>query len=209
MQRIIDFVSGKLTYEEFEEMFTVDSSIWSVAQTLLTPEIMNDNTHPFWTKSNRYRLESNNFSIRLACLAFGFDSAGKVITHRMLGELVSYQYPDVILRDPPGNSITDLRDKLGMEYLGGTEVDALIQNVLCRKTEKISVAKFINTAKQELRALFHLTPHSYPRWIQEPEWPMGKKSPMMFVKQQRTGELVELLFQDVDTKEQRIVKQYY
>lgn len=195
MQRIIDFVSGKLTYEEFEEMFTVDSSIWSVAQTLLTPEIMNDNTHPFWTKSNRYRLESNNYSIRLACLAFGFDSAGKVITHRMLGELVSYQYPDVILRDPPENSITDLRDKLGMEYLGGTEVDALIQDVLCRKTEKISVAKF--------------TPHSYPRWIQEPEWPMGKKCPMMFIKQQRTGELVEFIFQDVDTKEQRIVKQYY
>lgn len=102
MQRIIDFVSGKLTYEEFEEMFTVDSSIWSVAQALLTPEIMNDNTHPFWTKSNRYRLESNNYSIRLACLAFGFDSAAKVVTHRMLGELVSYQYPDVVLRDPPG-----------------------------------------------------------------------------------------------------------
>lgn len=209
MQRIIDFVSGNLTYEEFETLFTVDPSIWDVAQSLLTPEIMNDNTHPFWSKSNRSRLESNNYSIQYACLSFGFDSVGKVVTHRMLGELVSYQYPDVILRDPPGFSETDLREKLGMEYLGGTEVDELIQEVLYRKTEGISVAKFINTAKQELRTLFHLAPRKFPRWIQAPEWPMGRKSPMMFVKQQRSGELVEFLFQDVDTKEQRIVKQYY
>lgn len=209
MQRIIDFVSGKVTYDAFETMFTEDPSLWDVAQTLLTPEIMNDSTHPFWSKSNRYRLESNQYSIQYACLSFGFDLAARGITHRMLGELVSYQYPDVILRDPPELSEADLRDKLGMEYLGGPEVDTLIGEILHGKPEGISVTKFINSAKQKMRTLFHLAPRKFPRWIQEPEWPMGKKSPMMFVKQQRSGELVEFFFQDVDTKEQRIVKQYY
>lgn len=47
MQRIIDFVSGKLTYSEFETMFTGDPSIWDIAQSLLTPEIMNDKNHVF------------------------------------------------------------------------------------------------------------------------------------------------------------------
>lgn len=209
MHRIIDFVSGKLTYEEFETLFTMDPSIWDVAQTLLTPEIMNDNAHPFWSKSNRNRLESNNYSVRYACLSFGFDSVGRVVTHRMLGELVSYQYPSIVLCDPPEFSEPDLREKLGMEYLGGMEVDKLIQDILKKKTEAISLTKFITLAKQDLRALFHLTPRKYPRWIQEPEWPMGANSPMMFIKQQKTGELVEFIFQDVDTKEQRIVKQYY
>lgn len=209
MNRIIDFVSGKLTYKEFEVLFTTDPSLWDIAQTLLTPEILNDNAHPFWSKSNRSRLESNNNSVQYACLSFGYDAVGKVVTHRMLGELVSYRYPDVVLRDPPEFSGKDLRDKLGMGYLGGAEVDGIIDEVLSQKPEDISVTKFINAAKQELRTRFHLAPRKYPRWIQEPEWPMGKNSPMLYVAQRSNGELVEFIFQDADTEVQRIVKQYY
>lgn len=209
MNRIIDFVSGKLTYEEFETLFTMDPSIWDIAQTLLTPEIMNDSTHPFWSKTNRIRLESNNYSIQYACLSFGYDSVGKVITHRMLGELVSYQYPEVALHEPPEFSEADLRERLGMDYLGGVDVDDLINEILSKHCEGMPVTKFINTAKQELRTLFHLVPRKYPRWVQEPEWPLGQKSPMLYVEQRRSGELVEFVFQDVDTKELRIVKQYY
>lgn len=209
MNRIIDFVSGKLTYAEFEVLFTADPSLWDIAQTLLTPEILNDNTHPFWSKSNRSRLESNHYSVQYACLSFGYDAVGKVVTHRMLGELVSYHYPDVVPRDPPEFSGKDLRDKLGMAYLGGIEVDGIINEVLAKKQEDTAVAKFINAAKQELRTRFHLGPRKYPHWIQEPEWPMGKHSPMLYVTQRSNGELVEFIFQDIDTEEQRIIKQYY
>lgn len=209
MNRIIDFVSGKLTYDEFEIMFSLDDTIWELAQSLLTPEIMNDSSHPFWTRSNRSRLEANNYSVRSACLSFGYDLGGKVIAHSMLGELVSYQYPDVVLREPPEFSTTDLRDKLSMDYLGGEEVDGVIEEVLEKKTEDISVTKFISAAKQELRELFHITPRKYPKWVQEPEWPMGQVSPMMFMRQRKDGELVEFVFQDADTGEERIVTQYY
>lgn len=209
MQRIIDFVSGKLTYAEFESIFTNDPSIWDTAQSLLTPEILNDETHPFWNRSNRSRLESNNYSVQYACLSFGFDAVGRVVTHRMLGELVSYRYPDVVLREPPGFSADDLREKLGMDYLGGPEVDDRIDEILRGRSEDVSVTKFLNTAKQELRTLFHLAPRKYPRWIQEPEWPMGVNSPMIFVSQRKTGELVEFVFQDADTGEQKTVKQFY
>ena len=209
MQRIIDFVSGKLTYSEFETLFTEDPSIWDIAQTLLTPEIMNNRNHAFWTKSNRSRLESNNYSVQHACLSFGYDVVGRVITHRMLGELVTYQYPDIILCEPPEFSANDLRDKLGMEYLGGAEVDVLINKVLSRKNESISTTKFINMARQELRALFHLMPRKFPRWIQEPEWPMGAKSPMEFCSQKREGERICFIFQDVDTQEIKVIEQFY
>lgn len=209
MQRIIDFVSGKLTYAQFETMFTEDPTIWDLAQSLLTPEIMENSDHPFWSRSNRSRLESNNYCVQFACLAFGYDALGQVTTHQMLGELVSYQYPDVVLRDPPALSADDLREKLGMDYLGGTEVDGLIDSLLQGKPDDLSVSKFLTTVKQELRTLFHLTPRKYPRWAQEPEWPMGSKSPMAFVGQQKTGELVEYTFQDADTQQQQIVRQFY
>lgn len=209
MQRIIDFVSGKLTYAQFETMFTEDPTIWDLAQSLLTPEIMENADHPFWSRSNRSRLESNNYIVQYACLAFGYDALGQVTTHRMLGELVSYRYPDVVLRDPPALSADDLREKLGMDYLGGAEVDGLIDELLRGKPDDISVSKFLTTVKQQLRALFHLTPRKYPRWVQEPEWPMGSQSPMAFVSQQKTGELMEYTFQDADTRQQRIVRQFY
>lgn len=209
MQRIIDFVSGRLTYAQFETMFTEDPAIWDLAQSLLTPEIMNDPAHSFWSRSNRSRLESNNYRIQYACLSFGYDALGQVTTHRMLGELVSYRYPDVVLREPPAMSSDDLREKLGMDYLGGPEVDGLIDEILRAKPNDMSVSKFLTTAKQQLRTLFHLTPRKYPRWVQEPEWPMGSESPMVFISQQKTGELVEYTFQDADTQQQRIIGQFY
>ena len=103
----------------------------------------------------------------------------------------------------------DLRDKLGMEYLGGTEVDSLIDEILSKKDDGISTSKFVNMAKQELRALFHLAPRKYPHWIQEPEWPMGEQSPMEFCSQKREGERICFEFRDVDTLETRIVEQFY
>ena len=209
MQRIIDFVSGKLTYAQFETIFTEDPSIWDLAQSLLTPEIMNDSAHPFWSKSNRSRLESNNYCVQYACLSFGYDALGQVITHGMLSELVSFRYPDVVLRDPPALSSTDLREKLGMEYLGGPEVDDRIDEILRGKPADVSVSKFLTTARQELRTLFHLIPRKYPRWVQEPEWPMGSSSPMVFIGQQRDNELAAYTFQDADTGAQRTVKQFY
>lgn len=208
MQRIIDFVSGKLTYSEFETLFTDDPTIWDIAQTLLTPEIMNDKDHAFWSKSTRSRLESNNYSVQYACLSFGYDIVSRVITHKMLGELVSYQYPDIVLCEPPEFSVNDLRDKLGMEYLGGAEVDSLIDEILSKRNG-ISTGKFVNMAKQELRALFHLIPRKYPRWAQEPEWPMGEKTPMEFCSQTREGECIRFIFRDVDTKETKVIEQFY
>lgn len=209
MQRIIDFVSGKLTYSQFEALFTEDPSLWELAQSLLTQEILTDDHHPFWTRSNRSRLESNNYCVQYACLSFGYDAVGKVVTHRLLGDLVRCHNPEVVLRDPPEMSLDDLREKLGMDYLGGAEVDHLIDEILSKKGEDISVSRFITAAKKELKDLFHLTPRKYPRWVQEPEWPMGENSPMMFCSQKQEGELVLYTFQDADTQRIRVMEQYY
>ena len=48
-----------------------------------------------------------------------------------------------------------------------------------------------------------------PHWIQGPEWPMGKNSPMKYLSRKRDGERVIFTFQDVDTGEIREVEQFY
>ena len=64
-------------------------------------------------------------------------------------------------------------------------------------------------AKAAVRNLFHVEGSRYRRWAQEPEWPMGEKSPMAFVSQKRDGDLVRFEFKDVDTNEIRVVEQLF
>lgn len=60
-----------------------------------------------------------------------------------------------------------------------------------------------------LNELFHIEDKKYPHWVQEPEWPMGEKSPMKFIGQERTGERVRFTFRDADTDEERVIEQLY
>lgn len=70
--------------------------------------------------------------------------------------------------------------------------------------------------KEQLRNLFHIEPHKYPRWIQEAEWPMGEDGiPMKFISQKgKKGKFydtmlyTEFLFEDVKTGKQRIIEQF-
>lgn len=69
--------------------------------------------------------------------------------------------------------------------------------------------KRIKAAKQCLRELFHTTGRKCPYWLEKPNWPMGKNSPMKYLSRKRDGERVIFTFQDVDTGEIREVEQFY
>lgn len=64
-------------------------------------------------------------------------------------------------------------------------------------------------AKQKVKEALHISGRHRPRWIQAPEWPMGTNSPMEFITQKQTGDLVQYTFRDVDTGETRVIEQYY
>lgn len=66
------------------------------------------------------------------------------------------------------------------------------------------------TQKQFILKSFHVENSRYrPRWVQGPEWPMGKQSPMKFERQEKKGELVKYFFVDVDTGEEKVIEQLY
>lgn len=96
------------------------------------------------------------------------------------------------------------------DYYGGGEVDLyldkLIYEVYC---ENGSLSMKKTYAKEKIRESFHIVAKAFPRWIHAPEWPMGQNTPMAFLKQKRKGELVQFVFQDVDTNEIRVIEQVY
>ena len=64
--------------------------------------------------------------------------------------------------------------------------------------------------------MFHIDGKNYPRWINEPEWPVSSSGiPLRFVDQKKkkgieydTMLYTEYYFEDVDTGEKRVVSQF-
>jgi len=95
------------------------------------------------------------------------------------------------------------------EYIGGPEVDELniLENTYNELPDGSETARK-KAFKEKLKTLFHVQGSKFPRWFQNPEWPMGKNSPMRFVSQSHKGEIFKYMFEDVDTGEQKTVIQF-
>ena len=94
-------------------------------------------------------------------------------------------------------------------YIGGQEVEAAIFDLLRQFPSTMGKKRRQTEAKKAIKRFFHVEGFTFPRWVQEPEWPMGKKSPMQFVSQKRVGECVQFRFRDVDTGDMRTIEQLY
>lgn len=102
------------------------------------------------------------------------------------------------------------------EYIGGPEVDHLLDELLEELPKGLSKTKRAKLYKETVKARFHVTGKQYPRWVQGAEWPMAPSGkPMRFVEQKRKkGKEYEMtlytqfVFEDMDTGETRIVEQF-
>ena len=102
------------------------------------------------------------------------------------------------------------------EYIGGEEVDEILENLLESLPEELSKAKKVKLYKERVKAMFHIEKNKYPRWVQSAEWPLGQNNkPMKFVEQKRKkGKSYEMMmytefwFEDVETGEKRAVEQF-
>ena len=209
LKYILDFAAGKYSYAEFETLFQLNPEIWDRAQELLTPEMIGDPGHPVWNWTLWSRLEPNRFAVRSACLAFGYDQFGQSVTWNTISRLVRFHFPDAKIKEPVEESGGDLMGRLGLEDLGGPEVDGLIREIVDEYRDVRPAKERNKLLKQKLKEVFHVKPRKKPCWAQEPEWPMGEKSPMEFVSKEQEGERVRYVFRDADTGEERTVEQYY
>ena len=82
--------------------------------------------------------------------------------------------------------------------------DSIFQQIIDDIPQNLSKSQRVKLGKEKVRALFKYD-KTYPRWIQDPEWPIVNGKPLVFSHQEKVkGEDLHTYyyFYDEDTKEQ-------
>ena len=92
----------------------------------------------------------------------------------------------------------------------GPEVRDCVFTIIQEAYAECTKSKQTQTAKVAIKKQFHIEDNNkYPRWIQGPEWPMGVRQPMRFIKQRHEDEVVFFEFEDVDTGTKKMIQQFF
>lgn len=96
-------------------------------------------------------------------------------------------------------------------WLDITDDQGIFDKILAERPKELSKTKQIAWGKAELKKLFRYD-KTYPRWVQDPEWPIVNGKPLVFShqsKEKKDDERVNFYFYDPDTKEQTVITQFY
>lgn len=194
---ILDYVTGKMSHEEFEAETYIDPAIWEEIQALVPADIK-ESQCPFRTVYGRIgALEANNYSVKATLTAIENYS----LTYDLISKLVKYQNPEIVCREPLQNAPEDLLESIHMDYIGGVETDDCLREIMAEYPKKGDLRK-------KLKEFFPCSPRKHPEWVQEPEWPAMNGRPMKFISQKNDGELFTYEFQDVESGQVVTITQY-
>ncbi|MDO4815856.1 MAG: hypothetical protein Q4A83_04535 [Bacillota bacterium] len=205
MKEIIDFVEGRLSYEEIEAELYINPELWDWVQALVPQDIEDPKSEfrkRYDCKYNEKAFEANCFKVKPTVLSFGFNKV--VDPHTLFSVLVQNSYPEIVPMKPPENSMYDEIERMKLDYISSEETEDYIRSILCTCADKP-----LREKKRILKEAFFIKPAKYPRWAQESEWPMSNGCPMKFVSQKQDGDRVEYLFEDDTTGETKVVEQFY
>lgn len=205
------FLTGQMEMREFAQSLKSDCRIQQDVRELVPAEAIWDESHPIWKQYSFSAMAEHKFDLysHMTCLhEFNLSIPDNLDIWGTLACFYKFSHPDAKLTTKYRDAF-DLYLSAVMDCFDGPEVRELvmhtIEDALVLKTKKQRLEK----AKTEIKCLFHVTDNQRPRWIQGPEWPMGKCSPMQYVSKKHRGEVVHYLFRDVDTGEEKVVEQYY
>ena len=211
MDAIRLMLTGDLEMQAFIDLMRTNPDVQNAIRSLIPSDAINDRMHDFWRHIPYDSLERCGFDfVKFLYWIARFDgSIGDSLSiFDSIRRVYLFQSPDLEYSPKYQKAFDLYLDVIG-ERFDGPEVqhlvNAVIEKNLVHKTKK----QRISASKSEIRELFHVVDQNWPRWIQSPEWPMGKHSPMRFISRKRRGECVDYLFEDVDTEEKKVIKQFY
>lgn len=205
-----DFMTGQIFIDEYRNLLHESEELKNELRHLLPEECKNpDNS--IWNRRNFNFYKKYNFD-HYKLVEELYKSNDKLGSNLNYFDEIEFVYKYL----HPGISTTDLYHVefiLSLDICGDTYEGPEICGVVSKIVEECMQYK---TKKDRLKhgrelrnKLFHTEDGKRPYWIQGAEWPMGKNSPMKYIKKVNKGELHLYYFQDVDTNEERVIEQFY
>ena len=225
---VIDFIEGRVDPKEFIRKSFESDEIFDWIQSILPPdETCYKNTWQTDKWGDRHiKQEVVPYDIRLV-VAQSMRYSGCVedkvsipmysrqmmrTFHSCVSSLVIKSFPD-----EPIVCFTKYYDDYNFlleacpSYIGGIEVEEseLLDELMDSIPTNLSNAQRIKWFKQHVKDLFYIQGNKYPKWLNDPEWPMSGRNPMRFISQKHDKNYIyEYVFEDVDTGKIRVIKQF-
>ena len=225
---IIDFIEGKVNAKEFIlqfrdnpqigdyiQSFVVEGKTFPVSYideeqgTVLTAEVPYNIRVVIKTFCMHYPinhiLTASEYERKASDLGIQLN-----IQHAM-AKFIREAFPDEAFTiDPTIDKKFNFLLSATMSYIGGEEANELLTKVMDEIPQEYSKTKRVKLFRERIKELFHLESKKYPRWCQDPEWPVCNGRPMKFVSQKAINcETYEFHFVDVETGETKTVVQFY
>lgn len=202
LQIIIDYVGGKSNIKEFRKEFLNNPSIKKLLESKIYIEAFksyNYNLFDYFNKRiNPLRNDWNNVYSKYVVW---YDLKLFLDYNHIVYDRSNQKYQDdysYILDIQP--SWLDIEDDQG-----------IFDKIIAECPKDLSKTKRIAWGKAKLKELFKYD-KTYPRWIQDPEWPIVNGKPLVFSHQKKAGkndERVYYYFYDPDTKKETVITQMY
>ena len=214
---VIGFVEGTVNHKEFVKECITNPDILNWIQSIV-PE------GETCTKLNLYKdetgvIRSNSeiipYDIHVVFEQAYYQCTGQLSMYRTIHDFISDIVQKGLINEKINVSTRLQKIRRFMieycpSYVGGPDVDEsmILETLYDEIPVNLSESKRGKLFKERVKELFPCADKKYPRWIQEPEWPMSNGKPMRFVSQNRKGEIYYYIFEDIITKEQRVVEQF-
>lgn len=215
-QFVVDYIEGRIETEAFVNRLFTDDSLFNWIQSILPDSIYYKHIDIFRDVNKPPTRVPYDIRTMVDLLWNGPGSklGCKLDVHGTISNLYKDAFPTkkICVDETLKEKFSFMLDALP-EYVGGVEAEdsGIFDKYIAELPEKASKSARIKMFRERLKKDFHLEGRKYPRWIQDPEWPFNNGKPMRFLYQKDFfgGELRKYYFEDVDTKEQRIVEQFY
>lgn len=234
MKIIENYITGQLSGQDFIYIARSDKSIAEWFQSIIPDgadiidiphipyridqgrEIYQNahSTHPFWR--DIFTGECFNILSDKICINEYFSLTNNFFSAEGRCDAYEFLYSLAVKRRPDWKKSNRFNEEHNFyldvcnDCFGGPEVEKYIDTIIFEiYSSQLSIQEKKRIAKTRIKEAFHVEVNGYPRWIQDAEWPMGQQSPMAFISRKKCGECVQFLFVDVDSREEKVVKQYY
>ena len=198
MNLVFDFLAGRIPVEDFKKEWYSDEKLRNWINNLVD---LNAPLDPMWEKypyqGYRAAIHSHYGGSVEEFIRYSDEAEkkckSKPITRigwafNAIASVVIIAYPNAEITQIYSDEVDLYYDLCGDVY-GGAEVDEIIERIVSKYPRSLGKTKRRKMAKQEIKHVFHIK-NRYPRWIQEPDWPMGVNSPMIFISQAYTTGII-------------------